>query len=585
MKFLKNLSIRVKLLILTVPLVIALVVLLIVMAVQLNKTEEEISKVYYDVLYSVNNNLINADRDFYQAVYAATQYYDLYNGYSDAPEDQIPTYLETQLGDYEENSAQAIDKVTAAAETAKTVSSLYNDYKNADGLSYAQLQEKYVSDYNKWYGLYDLKSMSGDWNAYNEQFGVARSTINDLQEITEAWATDEHEQLKKEIMGKIIALAIIFGILSLLLIALAVVVIRGIRTGVDAATKGINELAAGNLNIDLPDDSELGNDEIEQMRKAAKSLTLKLREIMTKSNDMARDLSSAGNELATSSDSASQASGQVTIAVGEISQGAVSQAESVEHAAGNTSDIGNDIEVIASNIEQLDGYAGTMKATCAETMEALNKLFAQSNEVQASVQAIGETINSTNESANGIHDFVNAITSIANQTNLLSLNASIEAARAGEAGRGFAVVAGEIATLAEQSNQSAQEIGRIVEKLLYDASASVDVMNRLNESFEQQSVQMDTTRENMESMARDVESVAESAEAIAGKIEGLTAAKDTLVGIVSDLSAITEENAASTQETNASMEELNATFNLINDSADNLQNLAMELQEIISYFG
>ena len=585
MRFLKNLSVRVKLLILTVPLVVALVVLLVVMAAQMNKMEKEISNVYYDILNTVNSNLLNADRDFYQAVYAATQYYDLANGYSDAPADQLATYMESQMGDFEENSAQVIDRVTDALNAAKTDDDLYNNYKTADGLNYVQLEEKFVSDYEKWKGLYDLKSMSGDWNAFMEQFREARSTINDLQEITETWAVDEHAKVQKEIMSKIIVLAIIFAVLSVLLILLAVVIIRGIRTGVTAATDSLNELAKGNLNIDLPDDSELGSDEIEQVRKAAKDLTLKLREIIGKSNDMARNLSSAGNELASSSDSASQASGQVTLAVGEISQGAVSQAESVEHAAGNTSDIGNDIEVIATNIEQLDGYAGSMKTTCADTMEALNKLFAQSNEVQASVHAIGETINSTNESANGIHDFVNAITSIANQTNLLSLNASIEAARAGEAGRGFAVVAGEIAALADQSNQSAQEIGRIVEKLLYDASASVDVMNRLNESFEQQSIQMDMTKENMESMARDVESVAESAEAIAGKVEGLTEAKDKLVGIVSDLSAITEENAASTEETNASMQELNATFNLINDSADNLQNLATELQQIISYFG
>ena len=585
MKFLKNLNVRLKLLILSVPLVISLVVLLIVMAVELNKTEEEVSKVYYEILYTANSNLLNADRDFYQAVFAATQYYDLANGYSDAPADQVQTYMDSQLADYEENSQQVIDKVRAAMSSAKSDDALFNNYKTDAGMSYAQLEQKFESDYNTWYGLYDLKTLTGDWNAYNEAFREARSTINDLQEVTENWAVDERANLQKEMTGKIVLLGIIFGLISVILIVLAVLIIREIRKGITAATDSINELAAGNLNIELPDDSELGNDEIGQVRKATKSLTIKLKEIMSKSNEMARNLSTAGNELASSSDSASQASGQVTIAVGDISQGAVSQAESVENAAGNTTDIGYDIEVIANNIEQLDGYAGNMKATCADTMDALNKLFAQSNEVQASVQAIGETINSTNESANGIHNFVNAITSIASQTNLLSLNASIEAARAGEAGRGFAVVAGEIAALADQSNQSAQEIGRIVEKLLYDASASVDVMNRLNESFEQQSIQMDTTKENMESMAKDVESVAESAGTIAGKINGLTEAKDKLVNIVSDLSAITEENAASTQETNASMQELNATFNLINDSADNLQTLASELQEIISYFG
>ena len=585
MRFLKNMSVRAKLLIISVPLVFALVLSLVFMAVEMNRTEEDVASVYYDILYTVNSSLLNGDRDFYQAIYAANQYYDLAMGYGDAPEDKIPEYLDSQMSDFEENAAQVLERLETASQAARTNNELYNDIKSESGLTYAGAEELFRKEYDTWKGMYDLKSMSGDWNGFTEAFRTARSSLNDLQEITEAWAEKEHANIKKEIRNKIIGLSVLFGVISIILILLAVVIIKEIRTAVASATSDINELASGNLNIELPEDSELGNDEIGQMRLAAKSLTLKLRDIMSRSNNMARDLSAAGVDLASSSDQASQASGQVVVAVGEISQGAVSQAESVEHAAGNTSDIGNDIEIIASNVEQLDSYAESMKVTCDEAMEALNRLLAQSREVQDSVHAIGETINSTNESATGIHDFVNAITSIASQTNLLSLNASIEAARAGEAGRGFAVVAEEIAALAEQSNQSAQEIGRIVEKLLYDASTSVDVMARLNVSFENQSAQMEATRDNMESMARGVISVAESAEAIAAKIEGLTNAKDTLVGIVSDLSAISEENAASTQETNASMEELNATFNIINDSANNLQALAAELSEIISYFG
>lgn len=584
MGFLKNVSVRIKLLILTVPLAIALIVACVVIAVEMNSVEEEVTAVYYDILYDVNSKLINGDRDLYQAVLAATQYYDISNGFSDAPEDLIPGYLETNLNDYEENCAQVLERVNGAFQSAQKNAELLNGIKAEDGNTFTTAEAEFQKKFSEWRGVYDLKSNTGSWDAFVNDFNASRDMISDMQDITEAWAIKEHEALQKEITQKIVVLAIIFGVLIVVLIAIAILIIKGIRTGVASATENLNELASGNLSFDLPDDALLGSDEIGQMQLATSMLTRKLRDIMGRSNAMAREVSSAGNELACSSDQATQASGQVTIAVDEISQGAVSQAESVEHAAGNTNDIGNDIEIIAGNVEQLDSYAESMKINCDEAMDALNKLLAQSRDVQDSVRAIGQTIDSTNGSAKDIHSFVAAITAIASQTNLLSLNASIEAARAGEAGRGFAVVAEEIAALAEQSNQSAQEIGRIVDQLLQDASASVDVMARLNESFESQSVQMEATRDNMEAMAQGVVSVAESADAISSKIEGLTGAKDTLVGIVSDLSAISEENAASTEETNASMQELNATFSIINDSASNLQELAKELQDIISYF-
>jgi methyl-accepting chemotaxis protein len=217
-------------------------------------------------------------------------------------------------------------------------------------------------------------------------------------------------------------------------------------------------------------------------------------------------------------------------------------------------------------------------------MDALDKLIRQSNEVTRSVKDIGDTINSTNESAKTISEFTQAITDIATQTNLLSLNASIEAARAGDAGRGFAVVADEIRQLADQSSNSADKIKGIVEKLLADSASSVSVLEKLNESFGIQEEQLDMTRTNMETMSGNVANVKSTSEHISDRIQSLNDAKNGLMEIISDLSAISEENAASTEETNASMEELNATFTMISESANRLQTLASELEDTVSYF-
>lgn len=584
MKWLNNISVRAKLMIITIPLAVALIVSVIFMGVELKSTESQITAVYFDTLYQVNSNLLNADRDFYQAMEAAMQYYDFSNGYTGAPADFAQTMLPGNLADFADNRQQVYDRVTAAEEIACKDADLYNNTKTEDGRSYYDVMVAWRDAMNVWESSYDLESNTGDWEAFHSRFSEAREGLNDLQEITETWAAARHDALTKAIQAKVVAAVSTFTILILVLAVIVVAVIRGIRIGIRKVTGDLDELANGNLTLEYPEDRDIGKDDIGRITRSAKRLTEKLSEVLGKTRQMSDELTMAGTELADSANQATLASEQVTDAVTEISKGAVAQAESVENAVGNTDDIGKNIETITEDVKGMDNYAAEMKQACDKAMDALDKLIRQSNEVTRSVKDIGDTINSTNESAKTISEFTQAITDIATQTNLLSLNASIEAARAGDAGRGFAVVADEIRQLADQSSNSADKIKGIVEKLLADSASSVSVLEKLNESFGIQEEQLDMTRTNMETMSGNVANVKSTSEHISGRILSLNDAKNGLMEIISDLSAISEENAASTEETNASMEELNATFTMISESANRLQTLASELEGTVSYF-
>ena len=584
MKILQNIKVRTKLFILTLPLMVCIIAAVIFTAVQISRTEEHVTSLYYDTLYQVNSSLVNADRDFYQAMIAATQYYDLKNGYTDLPAQLLPPYLIQKWNSFDENRVQVVDSVRAAVEIAKTNEELYTVIQADDGLTFEEAYEKFEKGYNAWEAAFDLKENTGSWVDYNDRFGTARAVLNDMQLITETWAEQEHEALERENAATIRNSAIIFGLLIVLLAVLAMIVSKHITQSIVEITDKMDRLAEGRLDVEFPIMENIGKDEIGQMLGSAKQVAEKFREVIEKAKRMSEELTAAGTNLSDSASQAATASGQVTDAVTEISKGAAAQAESVENAAGDTDGIGVNIESIASDVQEMDRFANEMQASCDQAMDALSVLMRHSEEVTRSVKDVGDTIASTNDSVKGISEFTQAIADIASETNLLSLNASIEAARAVEAGRGFAVVADEIRQLADQSNTSAENIRTIVDKLLQDSAASVTVLSKLNESFKVQEAQLDSTKNDMENMSVNVSSVRETSGNISGRISSLTGAKNNLTAVISDLSAISEENAASTQETNASMEELNATFSLISDSASKLQELAQELADTISYF-
>ena len=383
------------------------------------------------------------------------------------------------------------------------------------------------------------------------------------------------------------AVLIMIGVSILVFLAIVGVGVFYARTTspvLEDITKELEKLAGGRLDVHIPPEYLKRPDELGNISECVVMMGDKLESVIGKAREMTESLLGSSRELETSAGNAVTASRHVTDAIDEISRGAVNQAESVQDAAGNTDNIGEDVDTISGNVEQLGACSERMKQSCEKAMEALEVLITQSGEVRESVGAIGSTISSTNESARTIAGFSEAISSIAAQTNLLALNASIEAARAGEAGRGFAVVASEIGQLAVQSSSSAEQIGSIVDKLLKDSDASVGIMNRLNDNFNEQARHLESTREEMEEMAGNAVSVEESCGVIGARIKELGSAKVSLGSIVADLSAVSEENAASTEETNASMAELNNAFSVISDSAEKLEKLAGELSETMGYF-
>lgn len=379
----------------------------------------------------------------------------------------------------------------------------------------------------------------------------------------------------------LIGCALAVGIISILTIGYTSM---HMRKSINEANHALSTLASGDLNIKVSEKALRRGDELGDMAKGVHTLQNELLSVMSKVKESTQVLFDAGKELSTMASQTSTTADDIGHAVEDISKGAVSQAEEIETASAWIGEMGSVISRIVDSVGTLDETSEDMKSAGDYSTSIINDLSQSNDKTMDAIARIGRQVNATNESANKISEAIEIITNIAEETNLLSLNASIEAARAGEQGKGFAVVANQIQKLAEQSNESAQKIAEIIKELLDDSKHTVTVMDEVQEIVNEQQAKLQQTKNQFTDVSRGIDLSRDETNGIKGQTTLCDSARSKVVDIITNLSAISEQNAASTQETTASMQELNATINLLAASANNLTKLSEDLEEEIQFF-
>lgn len=374
--------------------------------------------------------------------------------------------------------------------------------------------------------------------------------------------------------------------LGLLLIAALVVLLISNKLGkaVRKTEVMLNTLAQGDLSIQVDEKLLKRKDELGIMGRSLQELMDKLKNIIGDMKQSADVLAKSGQEMNDLADQTNTTVTDISRAMDDVSQGAISQAEDIEDATISVSEMGDSIEKIVSQVDVLNDTSENMEHAKSEADVIITELSESSERTFEAVKRIEKQVNLTDESVTKIEEAISLISSIAEETNLLSLNASIEAARAGEAGKGFAVVATQIQKLAEESNASAASITEVIDHLAQESRNTVDAMNQMQSIINEQQEKLHDTKNKFEGVSAGIQTSRSEVKVIQTDTGKCDVARVKVTDVIQNLSAVSEENAAATEETMAAIQELNAMMDLLASKADDLKALAQNLEEDMNFF-
>lgn len=380
---------------------------------------------------------------------------------------------------------------------------------------------------------------------------------------------------------KLIAALCAIAAISMVLI---LVMVRTIGKVLGQTVNHMEVVAEGGLNVKVHEKLMTRGDELGAVARSMQNLVTSLTDIIKNIITTASELDGFSSEFQSSFDNIRNSIDNVNQAVNEIANGATQQAGDVQHANTAVIEMGSAIDATSENVSKLSESAQKMTDYNRSANSNLEELLEISKRTNSAVDEVQHQTDETNQSALEIQEATNLIVDIANQTNLLSLNASIEAARAGEQGKGFAVVATEIRTLADQSRGSAEKIADAVNLLIGNSNRSVATMGTMMEIIEEQNEKLEDTLNMFHELNDEIKIVKMAVENISGQVDGLGKLKANVLDVLEGLSAISEQYAASTEETSASMIELNEVVDKCTTETQGLIVLSGELKDNTTKF-
>ena len=346
----------------------------------------------------------------------------------------------------------------------------------------------------------------------------------------------------------------------------------------------LDDISKGNLKVHIEDELLQRKDEIGNLGRNIEKLKNELRDIVEGIKESSDNFHDESENLQKISEEVYHVMKEVDGSTQEIAKSCTEQAEGASHASQNVTEMGEMIKYNGSEIIKINEIVEQMKEVSGNARVQFKELNDVMENVKESIYFLSEQTNLTEESVKKIGAATELITSIASQTNLLSLNASIEAARAGENGKGFFVVASEIQQLSIQSNTAAGKIKDIVEDLNKNASYTLDKVGDMKSVIARQEDNIKRVNESFKDVHIGIDETVKGIEVIINKADELEHTRESTVAIVQSSAALSEENTASIEEIMASIGIIYENVQNISYNSKVLNQLSQQMKEKVGVF-